>query len=352
MIVQWIRFQRSVLAAASSLFLLLTGCATAPTHHAVTAGTSSTPLPAPTKTVDPLPVPTVTVSIQKSLPPVKKPAIPLISQGDHGKYALWLNEALAELGYLPLSFLSAGSPSSNTVPANAPPTNTMNAVYGSRSANSSKISGGSTRISLDNLFSRQLQSHELNPQSGTFVWKYDFPKSLTELWNPEVDTVITKGAVMSFERMHGLAVDGIAGPEVRAAMEKALQVDELDPRPYVYVDVTKSKPELLHLWENGKIIYTTLCNTGIAQSPTPNGTWPIYLRYRSQTMKGVNPWGTPYDDPGVPYVNYFYEGCAVHGFPRASYGFPQSLGCVELPISHAAYVWTILHYGTLVTVQA
>jgi len=42
---------------------------------------------------------------------------------------------------------------------------------------------------------------------------------------------------------------------------------------------------------------------------------------------------------------------AVHWYPRASYGFPQSLGCVELPSSAAKTAWQYLSYGTLVTVQ-
>jgi hypothetical protein len=37
----------------------------------------------------------------------------------------------------------------------------------------------------------------------------------------------------------------------------------------------------------------------------------------------------------VYWINYFNGGDAVHGFVRASYGFPQSLGCVELPIPTA-----------------
>lgn len=35
--------------------------------------------------------------------------------------------------------------------------------------------------------------------------------------------------------------------------------------------------------------------------------------------------------------------------PRA-YGFAQSLGCVELPVAHAAVAWRWIHYGTVVTV--
>jgi hypothetical protein len=35
---------------------------------------------------------------------------------------------------------------------------------------------------------------------------------------------------------------------------------------------------------------------------------------------------------------------------RPYYGYPQSLGCVELPLSEARVVWPYLTYGTLVTV--
>ena len=102
--------------------------------------------------------------------------------------------------------------------------------------------------------------------------------------------------------------------------------------------------------EHGKVIYRTPANTGIASRPTEKGTFPVYVRYRTTTMSGTNPDGTHYNDPGVPYVAYFNGGDAVHGFLRSSYGYPQSLGCVELPYSTAAVVWDYDPIGTLVTV--
>jgi hypothetical protein len=42
----------------------------------------------------------------------------------------------------------------------------------------------------------------------------------------------------------------------------------------------------------------------------------------------------------------------VHYFPRYSYGFQQSLGCVELPWTAAEKAWPYLTYGSLVTVAA
>jgi hypothetical protein len=44
------------------------------------------------------------------------------------------------------------------------------------------------------------------------------------------------------------------------------------------------------------------------------------------------------------------DGSAVHYIARGSYGYPQSLGCVELPYSAAAAAYPYLPYGTLVTV--
>ena len=48
---------------------------------------------------------------------------------------------------------------------------------------------------------------------------------------------------------------------------------------------------------------------------------------------------------------YFRNGEAVHYYPRGSYGFPQSLGCVELPLNEAKIAWPYLSYGSLVSVN-
>src|SRR6202011_2987125 len=78
--------------------------------------------------------------------------------------------------------------------------------------------------------------------------------------------------------------------------------------------------------------------TGVAGAETAHGVFPIFARYVATTMIGTNPDGTKYNDPGVPWVNYFNGGDAVHGFPRPSYGSPQSNGCVELPVETARTV--------------
>jgi len=50
-------------------------------------------------------------------------------------------------------------------------------------------------------------------------------------------------------------------------------------------------------------------------------------------------------------VSYFDGGDALHYYSRASYGFPQSNGCVEMQLATAANLWPVTPIGTLVTVQ-
>ncbi len=131
----------------------------------------------------------------------------------------------------------------------------------------------------------------------------------------------------------------------------AARKHQVDPMSYNVVYVKKSLPETLKLYQNGRVTFISYVNTGIPVMPTDNGTYPVYLRFTTQTMSGTNPNGSHYSDPGIPWVSYFNGGDALHGFIRYSYGWPQSLGCVEMPFTHAAILWPHTPIGTLVTVQ-
>ncbi|MFD1674343.1 L,D-transpeptidase family protein [Alicyclobacillus fodiniaquatilis] len=239
---------------------------------------------------------------------IDTPQYPSFGLGASGPAVLALNERLAELGYLPVQIQGGQQP----------------------------------QISLANIES---------PPQAAFSWRYtNVPSGLEQEWQPNTFTEMTRGAVISVEHDNGLPIDGIAGPAVWNAILGSSAAQ--NTQPYTYVLVTENPaPETLRVWKDGTWVYQALANTGIPQAQTTNGTFAVYLRYLSQTMTGKDPDGQPYSDPGVPYVNYFNGSEAIHGFERASYGSPQSLGCVELSASDAQTVWSLIDYGTLVTIS-
>jgi lipoprotein-anchoring transpeptidase ErfK/SrfK len=155
---------------------------------------------------------------------------------------------------------------------------------------------------------------------------------------------------MAFQNDHGLATDGTAGPAVWKALIDAAVAGRRSTFGYTYVMVSVPDQRLT-LWHSGKTVMTTPVNTGIASRPTATGTYPVYEHIPVGTMSGTNPDGSHYDDPGIQYISYFNGGDALHAFNRAQYGFPQSLGCVEMATGPAGQVYPYTPIGTLVHVE-
>ncbi|APZ42238.1 hypothetical protein BW247_03300 [Acidihalobacter ferrooxydans] len=227
-----------------------------------------------------------------------------------------------------------------------------------------------------------------------YRWAFKIPPVLRRLvsqyaWTDPYNPWVL-GALYQFEATHGLAIrsgrEGILGlpkPVVRALR----QARRPDPQRWTWVLVSqRPQPETVRLFVAGRgWVLHSPCNTGVLNS-TPIGTWPIYARARHTRMTGQFPipvsarfvrlydhavradiavkplsfhryhqawvWYQPYDDPDVQWVNYFFAGRAVHFFPRAAYGFPQSAGCVELPRAAARHAFALLHIGVPVSVIA
>jgi hypothetical protein len=161
--------------------------------------------------------------------------------------------------------------------------------------------------------------------------------------------VMTRGAVMAFETDHGLTPDGVAGPQTWRSLIAAATTGRGSSFGYTFVSVNESS-QSLSLWHSGRTVLSTPVNTGIASAPTATGTYPVFEHIASGTMSGTNPNGSHYSDQGIPWISYFNGGDALHGFTRAQYGSPQSLGCVEMPFSTAGKVWPYTPVGTLVHV--
>ena len=189
-------------------------------------------------------------------------------------------------------------------------------------------------------------------QAGSFSWRWPgLPAELTSQWAQGTESMITKAAIEAFETQNGLGVDGIAGPAVWTSLINDTINNKPDATPYVYVLVNKEVPQNLTLWNNGVAQLVGIpVNTGAPGADTVDGTYAVFEHVRFSEMKGTNPDGSTYDDPNVPYASYFNGGDALHGFVRASYGSPQSNGCVEMTYANAAQVWPLTPIGTLVTV--
>jgi peptidoglycan hydrolase-like protein with peptidoglycan-binding domain len=258
-----------------------------------------------------------------------------------GASVLRLQQVLAELEYLPVTFVHSslaspgGTPSLSDYPLGggvAPHSNSAGAI-------------SSEPTAADEV--------PLAPLAGHFTWRFpNTPQSLESLWVAGQPNVMLVGAVMAFESAAGLAVDGDAGPAVWRALLTDVAARKFDASPYNYLMVSETLPETLTVWQDGKTLLDYPANTGITAAPTATGTYPVYARYLTTTMSGTEPNGHKYKDPGIPWVSYFNGGDAVHGYIRPSYGYPQSLGCVELSYADAQVVFNYDPLGTLVTVSA
>jgi peptidoglycan hydrolase-like protein with peptidoglycan-binding domain len=185
---------------------------------------------------------------------------------------------------------------------------------------------------------------------GRFHWYGNYPGALTSMWAKGKANLIDVGAIRAFQSVEGLTMDGVAGPVVWRDLLRAVAKGQDNPNGYSYGFVSKGSPETLTVWHNGHVVLRTPANTGIPVAPTADGTFPVYLRMPFQVMQGTNPDGSHYADP-VENVAYFNGGDALHFFPRASFGFPQSLGCVELPLAASAVSYHYMTYGSLVTIS-
>jgi L,D-transpeptidase catalytic domain len=229
---------------------------------------------------------------------------------------LRLHQLLASLGYLPVEWRAAGPPVARREAAQV------------RAA--------------------------VRPPKGSFSWRYsNVPGELRGMWQPGHANGITRGAVMKLQNRHGLQADGFAGPQLWHALLADAVANKRIGGGYSYVYVHReSSPQSLTLWHNGHSVITTPGNTGVAAAPTALGTFPVFEHLPVTTMKGTNPDGSHYSDPGIRWVSYFNGGDAVHAFNRATFGTPQSVGCVELPEAAAAKVYPYMPIGTLVTIES
>ena len=164
----------------------------------------------------------------------------------------------------------------------------------------------------------------------------------------------TTQSVWAFQALHGLAKDGIVGPQTEAAIlartPQAMLRPALGPT-HAEVDLTK---QVLIVWTNGAptLITHISSGSGIAyceqtkqgrncgDAVTPTGVFAFYRK-----VEGIRdaPLGKLYS----PY--YFHKGYAVHGSPSVP-NHPASHGCVRIPMSISDYFQSLVSMGEKIEV--
>jgi hypothetical protein len=188
-----------------------------------------------------------------------------------------------------------------------------------------------------------------DPPAGVFTMDAGYPASLASKFSPDLQNVVMRGAIMAFQSEHKMSVSGTVSLAFWMALFKAALAGQVNANGYTYGVASQVDPETLTIYHNGHVVLRSPANTGIPSAPTANGTFPVYEKFLQTWMSGTNPDGSHYHDL-VQYVSYFNGGDAVHYFARGAYGFQQSLGCVELPLTQAKQAYPYLTLGSLVTV--
>ena len=118
------------------------------------------------------------------------------------------------------------------------------------------------------------------------------------------------------------------------------------------IDVNLSTQQMVAL-ENGVVVFSAPVATGKDGFNTPTGTYHIYTKLVSQTMRGTLN-GETWVVPNVPHVMYFNGSVALHGtywHNLFGTGVRMSHGCVNLPLDAAAWLYGWAPVGTTVVVH-
>jgi len=109
-----------------------------------------------------------------------------------------------------------------------------------------------------------------------------------------------------------------------------------------WIDINLST-QTLCLHHSGQINCFAV-STGLPRTPTPTGTFHIWIKLASTSMSGPG-----YYLPGVPWTMYYYKGYGIHGtYWHSNFGHPMSHGCVNMYTPNAHFVFDRVSVGTKV----
>lgn len=146
-------------------------------------------------------------------------------------------------------------------------------------------------------------------------------------------------AVVAFQKVNGLARDGVVGPATLRALSSPKTISAKYRGDHIEVD---KKLQVLLVVKNGGIVMIIAVSTGRQGLGTPSVSsavdWKAGHIYHSIKYGGTMVW-----------ASFFYSGVAVHGYQSVP-PYPASHGCVRIPIPDSKYVYDNMPVGSMVYV--
>jgi hypothetical protein len=149
-------------------------------------------------------------------------------------------------------------------------------------------------------------------------------------WLPGADGVFgssTTHAVVAFQKLHGLARDGVVGDATKAALAAATRPAPRSTSGHLAeVDVGH---QVVLLVDGGSLQWVFDASTGKVAGTTPAGQHAVYHQVDGYDRGPL----------GVLYrPKYFHQGVAIHGYPSVP-AYPASHGCVRVTDPAIDWLW-------------
>jgi LysM repeat protein len=116
---------------------------------------------------------------------------------------------------------------------------------------------------------------------------------------------------------------------------------ELTGEKWIDIDISD---QTLTAYQGDTAIRYFSISSGSSRYPTVQGTFYTYSRTELQDMSGGSEAaGDYYYQPDVPWVQYFFEGYAIHGaYWHNQFGTPIGHGCINMRVDESQwlYEWT------------
>ncbi len=171
---------------------------------------------------------------------------------------------------------------------------------------------------------------------------------------PEIASRLQPFSVVQIYSSSGTGLDewNMIGPDQWIEARKVAQVVINTESPEGtgssarWIDVNLAE-QTIAVYQDRGLVFATMVASGVEPFWTRPGSYEIYSKVESETMRNNDPSDFYYLE-NVPWTMYFDGPRALHGaYWRTRFGYPQSHGCVNLSVGDAHWLYDWAQPGRL-----